>query len=211
MIRLLGWEPPYLAALGVFSSDAQRMPYRKDGNCMGDEGKAVGSTQAPAALLSNPHPKMLFIPTITVDQGGGKWRSGMQKGCCAKFLASRSSIVTYLRHLRQTVWRVDSLWCLNRRGDRLMGYVQQSGHRARTLRKRELKSRNEIEQLREANRQLREMVAQLSELAVARIADEAGRHKSHNVISSTTRRPKSAKTVKRSDCRSDVERNAPQK
>jgi hypothetical protein len=58
MIRLLGWEPPYFGALGVFSSDAQRMPYRKDGNCMGDEGKAVGSTQAPAALLSNRHPKL---------------------------------------------------------------------------------------------------------------------------------------------------------
>jgi hypothetical protein len=29
------------------------MPYRKDGNRMGDEGKAVGIAQAPAALLSD--------------------------------------------------------------------------------------------------------------------------------------------------------------
>jgi hypothetical protein len=35
------------------------MPYRKFGNCMGDEGKAVGIAQAPAALLS-------VVPTATV-------------------------------------------------------------------------------------------------------------------------------------------------
>jgi hypothetical protein len=44
-----GWHSPFG---GEFSSDAQRMPIRRDGNCMGDEGKAVGSAQAPAALLS---------------------------------------------------------------------------------------------------------------------------------------------------------------
>jgi hypothetical protein len=48
---------------GIFSSDAQRMPYRKDGNCMGDEGKAVGSAQAPAALLS-PTPARRFRETL---------------------------------------------------------------------------------------------------------------------------------------------------
>ena len=53
MIRRSAWESPELAALGeIFSSDAQRMPDQKDGNCMGDEGKAVGIAQAPAALLS---------------------------------------------------------------------------------------------------------------------------------------------------------------
>jgi hypothetical protein len=37
-----------------FSSDAQRMP-NGNGNCMGDEGKAAGNAQAPAALLSVFH------------------------------------------------------------------------------------------------------------------------------------------------------------
>jgi hypothetical protein len=50
MIRWLGLGISALA--GVFSSDAQRMPSRRDGNRVGDEGKAVGIAQAPAALLS---------------------------------------------------------------------------------------------------------------------------------------------------------------
>ena len=39
MIRWSGWRSPLW---GEFSSDAQQMPFRKDGDCMGDEGKAVG-------------------------------------------------------------------------------------------------------------------------------------------------------------------------
>jgi hypothetical protein len=41
-----------ISLAGVFSFDAQRMPSRKDGTRVGDEGKAVGIAQAPAALLS---------------------------------------------------------------------------------------------------------------------------------------------------------------
>jgi hypothetical protein len=42
---------PTLMVGKPFSSDAQRMP-NGNGNCMGDEGKAAGNAQAPAALLS---------------------------------------------------------------------------------------------------------------------------------------------------------------
>jgi hypothetical protein len=48
MIRLSAGESSYFDGGGDLT-DTQRMPH--DGNCMGDEGKAVGSAQAPAALL----------------------------------------------------------------------------------------------------------------------------------------------------------------
>ena len=53
-----------------------------------------------------------------------------------------------------------------------MGHAQRS-NRARLLPKRKPSTRNEIEQLREENRQLRELVAHLSKLAIARITEAA--------------------------------------
>ena len=44
-LSLTGW-------LGSFQFRCPTMPYRKYGKRMGDEGKAVGIAQAPAALLS---------------------------------------------------------------------------------------------------------------------------------------------------------------
>jgi hypothetical protein len=52
-----------------------------------------------------------------------------------------------------------------------MGHAQRS-NRAQ-LPKRKPSIRNEIEELREENRQLRELVAHLSKLAVARITEAA--------------------------------------
>lgn len=55
-----------------------------------------------------------------------------------------------------------------------MGRIQRSNrHRAQELPKRKAKTRDEIEKLREENRKLRELVAHLSTLAVARITDAA--------------------------------------
>ena len=55
-----------------------------------------------------------------------------------------------------------------------MGRTQRSDrHRAQVLPKREVKSQNEIEELREENRQLRELVAHLSKLALERITEPA--------------------------------------
>jgi hypothetical protein len=53
-----------------------------------------------------------------------------------------------------------------------MGHAQRS-NRAQLLPKRKPSTRNEIQQLREENRQLRELVAHLSKLAIARIAKAA--------------------------------------
>jgi hypothetical protein len=51
-----------------------------------------------------------------------------------------------------------------------MGRIRRSHrHRAQALPKRRIKTRNEIEELREENRQLRELVAHLSKLALGRI------------------------------------------
>jgi hypothetical protein len=46
-------------------------------------------------------------------------------------------------------------------------------HRAQALPKRKVKTQTEIEELREENRKLRELVAHLSKLAVARITEAA--------------------------------------
>ena len=55
-----------------------------------------------------------------------------------------------------------------------MGRIQRSNrHRIQALPKRKVKTRNEIEELREENRQLRELVAHLSKVAVARITEAA--------------------------------------
>jgi hypothetical protein len=55
-----------------------------------------------------------------------------------------------------------------------MGRIQRSDrHRAQALPKRKVKTRNEIEELREENRQLRELVAHLSKLALGRISEAA--------------------------------------
>jgi hypothetical protein len=53
-----------------------------------------------------------------------------------------------------------------------MGHAQRS-NRAQLLPKRKPSTRNEIQQLREENRQLRELVAHLSKPAIARIAEAA--------------------------------------
>ena len=54
-----------------------------------------------------------------------------------------------------------------------MGRIQRSDrHRAQALPKRKAKSQNEVEELREENRQLRELVAKLSS-AVERITEGA--------------------------------------
>ena len=53
-----------------------------------------------------------------------------------------------------------------------MGHVQRSDRRrAQALSKRKTKTRNEIGELREENRQLRELIAHLSELAVTQITE----------------------------------------
>ena len=44
-------------------------------------------------------------------------------------------------------------------------------YRARALPKRKLKTRDEVEELREENRKLRELVAHLSKLALTRITE----------------------------------------
>jgi hypothetical protein len=55
-----------------------------------------------------------------------------------------------------------------------MRRIQRSDrHPAQTLPKRKVRTRNEIEKLREENRQLRELVAHLSQLALARITEAA--------------------------------------
>jgi hypothetical protein len=46
-------------------------------------------------------------------------------------------------------------------------------YRAQALPKRKIKTRDEIEELREENRKLRELVAHLSKVAVARITEAA--------------------------------------
>jgi hypothetical protein len=46
-------------------------------------------------------------------------------------------------------------------------------YRARALPKRKLKTRDEVEELREENRKLRELVAHLSKVALARITEAA--------------------------------------
>jgi hypothetical protein len=60
-----------------------------------------------------------------------------------------------------------------------MGRAQGSyGRGAQTLPKRKPQTRNELEDLREENKQLRELVAHLSELILTRITDavEPGEH-----------------------------------
>ena len=53
-----------------------------------------------------------------------------------------------------------------------MGRIQRSDrHRAQAQPKRGIKTRNEIEELREENRRLRELVAHLSKLALGRITE----------------------------------------
>ena len=55
-----------------------------------------------------------------------------------------------------------------------MGRILRSDrHRAQALPKRKVKTRNEIEELREENRQLRELVAHLSKLALERVTEIA--------------------------------------
>ena len=55
-----------------------------------------------------------------------------------------------------------------------MGRTQRSDrHRTQALPKRKIKTRNEIEELREENRQLRELVAHLSKLALEGITEPA--------------------------------------
>ena len=55
-----------------------------------------------------------------------------------------------------------------------MGRTQGSNrHRAQAIPKVRIKTRNEIEELREENRQLRELVAHLSKLALERITETA--------------------------------------
>jgi len=55
-----------------------------------------------------------------------------------------------------------------------MGRVLRSvRHRAQAPRKRKAKAQNEIEELREENRRLRELVAHLSKLALERVTEIA--------------------------------------
>lgn len=76
-------------------------------------------------------------------------------------------------HIVLTIW-VIRRGDLNRTGDRFMGRTQGSNrHRAQALPKVRIKTRNEIEELREENRQLRELVAHLSKLALERITETA--------------------------------------
>jgi len=55
-----------------------------------------------------------------------------------------------------------------------MGRLQRSNrHRPQALPKRKVKTQTEIEELREENRRLRELVAHLSKLALGRITEAA--------------------------------------
>jgi hypothetical protein len=55
-----------------------------------------------------------------------------------------------------------------------MGHIQRSDrHRAQALSNRKAKTRNEIGELREENRQLRELIAHLSKLTVTQITEAA--------------------------------------
>lgn len=55
-----------------------------------------------------------------------------------------------------------------------MGRIQRADrHRAQALPKRKVKTQTEIEELREENRRLRELVAHLIKLALGRIAEAA--------------------------------------
>jgi hypothetical protein len=55
-----------------------------------------------------------------------------------------------------------------------MGRIQRSDrHRPQALPKRKVKTRNEIEELRQENKRLRELVAHLSKLALGRISEAA--------------------------------------
>ena len=55
-----------------------------------------------------------------------------------------------------------------------MGRLQRADrHRAQALPKRKVKTQTEIEELREENRRLRELVAHLSKLALGRITEAA--------------------------------------
>ena len=55
-----------------------------------------------------------------------------------------------------------------------MGRTQRSDrHRTQALPKRKVKTQTEIEELREENRRLRELVAHLSKLALGRITEAA--------------------------------------
>ena len=55
-----------------------------------------------------------------------------------------------------------------------MGRLQRAGrHRAQALPKRKVKTQPEIEELREENRRLRELVAHLTKLALGRITEAA--------------------------------------
>jgi hypothetical protein len=55
-----------------------------------------------------------------------------------------------------------------------MGRIQRADrHRAQALPKRKVKTQTEIEELREENRRLRELVAHLTKLALGRITEAA--------------------------------------
>jgi hypothetical protein len=54
-----------------------------------------------------------------------------------------------------------------------MGRILRSDRHRASLPKRKVKTRNKIEELREENRKLRELVAHLSKLALTRIAEAA--------------------------------------
>jgi hypothetical protein len=54
-----------------------------------------------------------------------------------------------------------------------MGRILRSDRHRASLPKRKVKTRDKIEELREENRKLRELVAHLSKLAVARITEAA--------------------------------------
>ena len=55
-----------------------------------------------------------------------------------------------------------------------MGRIQRADrHRAQALPKRKVKTQTKIEELREENRRLRELVAHLSKLALGRITEAA--------------------------------------
>jgi hypothetical protein len=59
-------------------------------------------------------------------------------------------------------------------GDRFMGHVVRSSrHRAQAPSKRKVKAQSEIEELREENQRLRELVAHLSKLALERVTEIA--------------------------------------
>ena len=81
---------------GVFSFDTQRVPSRKDDTRVGDEGKAVGIAQAPAALLS-PHNVTIRSVIRITESRFLTLRARKEILCCASLLVTLNGCLITVR------------------------------------------------------------------------------------------------------------------